>query len=67
MPLSRLTIASMRDLGYVVNYDAGDAYAGSLMARLMELNSVPTRLNEVIMRPTTSVDERGVVRPITSP
>jgi hypothetical protein len=67
MPLSRMTIASMRDLGYVVNYEAGDAYAGSLLARLMELNSVPTRLNEVLMRPTSSVDERGVVRPIARP
>ncbi|MBK9547648.1 MAG: hypothetical protein IPO52_00720 [Gemmatimonadetes bacterium] len=64
MPLSRMTIASMRDLGYVVNYDAGDTFAGSLVAMLREINSVPTRINEVVMLPTTSVDVQGVTRPI---
>ena len=64
MPLSRMTIASMSDLGYVVNYDAGDTFAGSLIAMLREINSVPTRINEVVMLPTTSVDVQGVTRPI---
>lgn len=64
MPLSRMTIASMRDLGYVVNYDAADAFAGSLVAMLREINSVPTRINEVVMLPTTSVDSRGISRTI---
>ena len=57
-------VASMRDLGYVVNYDAGDTFAGSLIAMLREINSVPTRINEVVMLPTTSVDVQGVTRPI---
>lgn len=64
MPLSRMTIASMRDLGYVVNYDAADTFAGSLVAMLREINSVPTRINEVVMLPTTSVDSRGISRTI---
>ncbi len=67
MPLSRMTIASMRDLGYVVNYSAGDAFAGSLVAMLRELNSVPSRLNEVLTSPTSTVDPTGVVRPIVRP
>ncbi len=64
MPLSRMTIASFKDLGYGVNYDASEPFAGSLLARLRELNSVPTRINEVITYPTTSVDRSGVARPL---
>jgi hypothetical protein len=64
MPLSRMTIASMRDLGYVVNYAAGDTFAGSLMAALRQLNSVPTPINEVLVYPTTAVNPDGTSRPL---
>ncbi len=64
MPLSRMTIASMRDLGYVVNYDAGDNFAGSLMAALRQINSVPTPINEVLVYPTTAVNPDGTTRPL---
>lgn len=64
MPLSRMTIASFKDLGYGVNYGASEPFAGSLVARLRELNSVPTRINEVITYPTNSVDQGGVARPL---
>jgi|CXWL01.1.fsa_nt_gi hypothetical protein len=67
MPLSRMTIASMRDLGYVVNYDAGDTFAGSLIAMLREINSVPTKINEVVLLPNRTVDEHGVTRTIPRP
>lgn len=64
MPLSRMTIASMRDLGYVVNSAAGDTYAGSLMAALRQLNSVPTPINEVLVYPTTAVSPDGTTQPL---
>lgn len=64
MPLSRITIASMRDLGYGVNSAVGDTYAGSLMATLRQLNSVPTPINEVLVYPTTAVSPDGVAQPI---
>ena len=32
MPLSRLTIAAMQDLGYAVNYAAADSYSLPLVA-----------------------------------
>jgi len=64
MPLSRMTIAAMRDIGYAVNYDVGDSYAGSLMAALRQLNSVPEPINEVLVYPTTAVSPDGSSQPI---
>jgi hypothetical protein len=67
MPLSRMTIASMRDLGYTVNYDASDSFAGSLTAMLRQLNSTPRPINEVLVYPTTRISPTGVVTPIARP
>lgn len=58
MPISRVTIGSLKDLGYQVDYGAADIFAGNLMAA----NSTgvpPTLLNEKIGRATWKIDATG--------
>ncbi len=64
MPLSKMTIASMLDLGYAVSYAGADNFAGSLLAILRDLNSVPEKLNEVLVYPTSTVESNGISRTI---
>ncbi len=47
-PLSRLTIASMQDLGYTVNYAAADAYS---LPKAAQVQSVGERLETKLLKP----------------
>lgn len=64
MPLSKMTIASLLDIGYAVNYAGADSFAGSLLAILRDLNSVPEKLNEILVYPTSAVESNGISRAI---
>lgn len=64
-PLSKLTIASFKDLGYTVSYTTADAYAGNLMAALRERSgAAPTPLNDRLDAPKWEISPLGVLRPI---
>ncbi len=65
MPLSRLTIASLEDLGYVVDATKADAFASNIRAPSV-LQGVHGEflLNEVLVRPRLQVDRNGKITPI---
>jgi hypothetical protein len=62
-PLSRMTIASMQDLGYQVDYSKADAFAGDLRAAQSNFG-VPTLLNETLDRPRWEVTPARQMRRI---
>lgn len=60
-PLSRLTIASFKDIGYAVSYATADAYAGNLMAALRAAGE-RTPLNDIVEKAQWEVTPLGIVR-----
>lgn len=61
MPLSRITIASMKDLGYQVDYAQADLFAGNLMAAA-STTAPPTLLNERLGRVRWQITPTGETR-----
>lgn len=61
-PLSKLTIASFKDLGYTVSYTTADTYAGNLIAALRERSGgTPTKINDVLEAPKWEISPFGVL------
>ena len=58
MPLSRVTIASMKDLGYQVDYSQADLFAGNMLAA-GSMPVAPMLLNERIGRATWHITPTG--------
>lgn len=63
MPLSRVTIGSMADLGYQVDYSKADPFAGNLLARSGAI-AAPKVLGELIGQPRWRIAPDGTVTPI---
>lgn len=63
MPLSRMTIATFKDLGYQVDYSKADLFVGNLMAAGSSAGP-PTLLNEQIGRATWQIAPDGGMRRI---
>jgi hypothetical protein len=61
MPLSKLTIASLKDLGYQVDFSQADLFAGNLRSAL-SVTAPPTRLNESVGRATWEITASGGAR-----
>jgi hypothetical protein len=61
MPLSRMTIAAMEDLGYQVDYTQADLFLGHLVAGLSAALP-PTLINERLHRATWQVMSSGETR-----
>ena len=64
MPLSKLTIATFQDMGYTVDYEAADPFAGNLLLAPFAAAGIATPLNEVVQRASFEVTPDGVLRPI---
>lgn len=62
-PLSRLTIASFKDLGYSVSYSTADSYAGNLLAALRE-SGERLGMNDVVEHATQQITPWGQILPI---
>jgi hypothetical protein len=66
-PLSRMSIASLADIGYVVNLLAGDAYTvpSALLASFQRIREAqglgPMPLNDLVLEPIGAVDGAGRV------
>ena len=63
-PLSRLSIASLADLGYTVDLDAADAFALPAPRPPASIDAQRAAGHDVVLRPVGIVDERGRVTPI---
>ncbi len=61
MPISRITIASMKDLGYSVDYSQADAFVGNLFAA-NAVSGPPTAINERINSAKFEISPLGTVR-----
>lgn len=61
MPLSKMTIASMQDIGYAVNYNAADVFAGNLLAR-GAIAAPAMVLNEEVRQPLWEVLPDGTTK-----
>jgi hypothetical protein len=61
MPLSKLTIATMADMGYQVDYSKADPFAGNLLAA-GSVAKAPTVLGERITGPTWQITPFGTER-----
>ena len=64
MPISKLTIGVMQDLGYQVNFGASDSFAGNLIAAPFASLGSPIPLKEDIHRAQFEVMPGGGVRRI---
>ena len=65
MPLSRLTIAALDDIGYTVDLSKADPFLANLRApSMMSLLYPAFRLDEVIHRAKHTVDTRGKLTPV---
>jgi hypothetical protein len=64
MPLSRLTIAVFKDMGYTVNYGAADPYLGNLMAAPLAALGVPIPLGDDVEHATFEVGPDGRIHRI---
>jgi hypothetical protein len=62
MPLSKVTIASMKDLGYAVDYSQADVFVGNLRAAAISTGS-SSPLGERITGPKFHVSPLGVISP----
>ena len=60
-PLSKLTIASFKDIGYSVSYATADAYAGNLMASLQAIGQ-KTPINDIVEKARWEVTPLGILR-----
>ncbi len=74
MPLSRITVGGLADLGYTVNYFAADAYstpaaimANALRASPLLLAPAAERWERLNDLPLYSIDAGGVVRRVRDP
>ncbi|HEU4630280.1 MAG TPA: Ig-like domain-containing protein, partial [Gemmatimonadaceae bacterium] len=65
-PLSAMTIASLRDLGYAVNMGAADAYAlpSASVASASVAGTTAVPIADELIRPRFYVDESGRTRPL---
>lgn len=63
MPLSKMTVASLKDLGYQVDFSQADLFAGNLVAAATSA-SPPTMINERLARATWEVGPDGVTHKI---
>jgi hypothetical protein len=63
MPLSKVTIASMKDLGYAVDYSQADTFVGHLVAAGAKAGPA-TAINERIGGPRFEVSPLGTVREV---
>ena len=63
MPLSRITIASMKDLGYDVDYSQADTFVGHLIAA-NAVTGPPTAINEHIRVARFEISPLGTIRDI---
>jgi hypothetical protein len=63
MPLSRITIASMKDLGYQVDYSGADLFAGNLRGS-GSMMGTKRQLNERLMKPQWQVTAFGSLQAI---
>ena len=61
MPLSRMTIASMKDLGYQVDYLQADIFVGNLVAAGSAV-APPTMIRERLGRATWQITSTGETR-----
>ncbi len=61
MPLSRMTIASMKDLGYQVDYSQADLFVGNLVAAGSAV-APPTMIRERLGRATWQITSTGETR-----
>jgi hypothetical protein len=59
LPLSRITVGSLADIGYTVNYAAADAFtpSASQLAAARSGASSSTGLRSGLLAPTTSIDQ----------
>ena len=64
MPLSKLTIATFKDMGYAVDYGAADSFAGNLFASTFATAGAATPLNEDVRRAVFEVAPDGTVHRI---
>jgi hypothetical protein len=60
MPLSRMTIATLKDVGYQVDYSQADTFVGNLLAS-GTITAPPSLLNEQIGRAIWSISPGGTV------
>jgi Leishmanolysin len=60
-PLSKLTIASMKDVGYSISYATADPYAGNLMSMLRAVGE-KVALNDIVENAQWEVTPLGVLR-----
>jgi len=63
MPISRVTIASLKDLGYSVDYNQADTFAGHLLAPGTSA-APPTQINERIGQTRFRISPIGTIEPI---
>ncbi len=63
MPLSKVTIASMKDLGYAVDYSQADLFVGNLRAPAEPVGA-PLQLGERITGPKFQVSPLGAISSI---
>lgn len=60
-PLSKLSIAAMKDIGYAVSYATADSYAGNLMA-LLRTAGEKLPINDIVENARWEVTPFGVIR-----
>jgi len=63
MPISKVTIASMKDLGYQVDYSQADTFVGHLIGA-GAATGAPTAINERIGAARFEISSLGTVREI---
>lgn len=60
-PLSRLSIASFKDIGYSISYATADSYAGNLMAAIRSAGE-RTPINDIVEKAQWEVTPLGIMR-----
>jgi hypothetical protein len=66
-PLSAISIMSLADLGYAVNPAVADAYTLPVGAIRAGVQSAPSSLKDIVLRPKFVVDDAGHVTPVGPP
>ncbi len=62
-PLSKITIASFKDIGYTVSYATADSYAGNLMAAL-RIAGERSPINDIVEKAHWEVTPLGILQRI---